>query len=139
MAKGMCGSHYYQYRKGQELRPIREAGQWGPWEKTTKGYIRRRRTLPDGTRDNQWQHRYVFEAQLGRPLRLDEEIHHKDGNRSNNNLDNLELWSTSQPKGQRGSEKRAWAIEIMELYSTDDELIEYALEVINLYAPQRLE
>jgi len=36
-------------------------------------------------------HRHVMEAYLGRPLTVDEVVHHKDGNRLNNQLDNLEI------------------------------------------------
>ena len=36
-------------------------------------------------------HRYLMEKYLGRPLRLDEIVHHKDGNKLNNSLENLEI------------------------------------------------
>ena len=42
---------------------------------------------------------------LGRPLTKDESVHHKDGNRLNNDASNLELWSRWQPAGQRVSDK----------------------------------
>lgn len=35
--------------------------------------------------------RLIIEQVLGRPLEDDEEVHHKDGNPQNNNLDNLEV------------------------------------------------
>lgn len=38
-----------------------------------------------------YQHRYLMELKLGRFLESDEVVHHRDGNRSNNSLDNLEL------------------------------------------------
>ena len=37
------------------------------------------------------QHRLVMEKYIGRALRSDEVVHHKDGNHSNNNISNLEL------------------------------------------------
>jgi hypothetical protein len=62
------------------------------------------------------EHRLIMERFLGRTLRDGENVHHIDGNRSNNKLKNLELWSTSQPSGQRVSDKIKWANEIIALY-----------------------
>lgn len=38
-----------------------------------------------------YEHRYVMECHLGRCLSHNEVVHHKDGNKLNNSLDNLEL------------------------------------------------
>jgi len=51
------------------------------------------------------EHRYVMEQKLGRYLLPYENVHHKDGNRANNNPDNLELWIRPQPTGTRKHEK----------------------------------
>ena len=42
------------------------------------------------------EHRLVMEKYLGRPLKDDEHIHHKDGNPANNSIDNLEIINLSQ-------------------------------------------
>lgn len=47
---------------------------------------------------NDWarEHRVIMSNLLGRPLRRDEVVHHKDGNRSNNESGNLELLTKGQ-------------------------------------------
>jgi HNH endonuclease len=62
------------------------------------------------------EHRVVMERVLGRKLRPEENVHHANGNRSDNRVENLELWSRAQPTGQRVVDKVAYAKEILKLY-----------------------
>lgn len=43
-----------------------------------------------------FKHRYVMEQHLGRLLTTEETVHHKDGNKQNNHIDNLELLSNTE-------------------------------------------
>lgn len=70
------------------------------------------------------QHRYVMSEHLDRPLHATENVHHKNGQRNDNRVENLELWSKVQPAGQRVSDKIRWALELLEQYGTDPTLYE---------------
>lgn len=66
------------------------------------------------------EHRLVMKEHLGRELESHESVHHKNGVRDDNRLENLELWSTSQPYGQRIVDKLKWAKEIILKYEGEE-------------------
>ncbi len=65
-----------------------------------------------------------MEDHLGRDLLLTEYVHHRNGDRLDNHLSNLELWTTNQPKGQRVEDLLEWAKELLVLYAEQEAVVE---------------
>lgn len=57
------------------------------------------------------EHRVVMEQHLGRPLKRGETVHHVNGIRDDNRIENLELWYSPQPYGQRVEDLLRYAVE----------------------------
>ena len=86
-----------------------------------QGYVRIKVSHGGKKSKNDWplEHRHIMALHLGRPLLDHENVHHLNGQRDDNRIENLELWSESQPPGQRAIDKVKFALEIMETYGDD--------------------
>ena len=122
-ARGWCAYHYHRWIiKGAPDHPLeKRTGEnhyaWkGGKYADRKGYIH---VLIPGAGDYALEHRVVMEQFLGRPLLPQESVHHINGVRDDNRIENLELWSSSHPSGQRVEDKLAWAREIVALYGDE--------------------
>lgn len=110
-AHGMCQKHYTRWTKhGDPLVGATKAGEGYIDSHGYRNFERNGRVYKE--------HRLVMEDYLGRELEPHETVHHKNGNRLNNQIENLELWSSRHPRGQRVEDLIAWTMMTLNAYKT---------------------
>ncbi len=112
VTKSLCSAHYRRtQREGIFLGPIKSIGQKGLGYITSEGY-----RCVGGRK----QHRIVMEKTLGRPLLKNEHVHHLNGDKADNQPENLELWvGRQQPRGVRVVDRIRDAVEVLRFYAPE--------------------
>ena len=114
ISTGLCSKHYQASRRNGDPILTQRAPNGSGHVCKTNGY------KIIGVNGKQIkEHRLVMEKTLRRALLPSENVHHINGIRHDNRPENLELWSRSQPSGQRVEDKVIWAIELLRFYRSE--------------------
>jgi hypothetical protein len=116
--RGLCGKHWQRWKKNGDPMVVQKVRnrEYGHTRINNNGYVVE--FVPGHIQSDAdgkaMQHRRIMADSIGRKLYDFENVHHKNGIRSDNRLENLELWITRQPYGQRVSDQIEWAKWILE-------------------------
>lgn len=108
--KNLCGFCYQRKKRGKDLNDIKHS-------KSIRGCQRKDGYISISiNKKRMLEHHLVMMKYLGRSLKNEERIHHKNGIRNDNRIENLELWTVAHPCGKRVEDMIQWAKEFLEDY-----------------------
>lgn len=133
VSNGLCETHRQRVRMHGD--PMADLSVASPG---LEGFTHHGYRIVAVPRDERWltsgktpvgEHRLVMARSLQRPLTTDESVHHRNGDRQDNRLENLELWTRFQPNGQRVADKLAWAWQVIHRYD-EEAVLHFGLDAL---------
>lgn len=104
---GLCATHAKRAREGRDVGGVLPSRR----RKGSGHYTRAGYKLVTVAGRKVPEHRDVMERHLGRPLEVFENVHHRNGVKDDNRIENLELWVRPQPSGQRALDLARWVVD----------------------------